>query len=225
MRRKALTPSQIEDLVRLAESGAKRTEQAAHFGMCRDTLTKRIKEQPEVFRALADVGARLRASFRPSEHLTKSMADPLDHASANAVHLAWLVGLLEGEGCFRWSSMSSGRAERGPHAQGADREIQWRPYHGSAEVVLVMTDEDVVRRAARVAAHWGVTAPNVSVRNPKNPNWKRAWVAKWTGRRAIMLLILIEPFMGARRRARIKEILTALSTEPSDRVGRDEVVA
>jgi len=84
--RKMLTPQQIVDLEKLAETGANRPEMAAMLGMDEDTLAKRLKDQPEVFMAMARAGARMRVSIR-----RKQVAVALnDKHPAQATMLVWL---------------------------------------------------------------------------------------------------------------------------------------
>jgi len=81
-----LTPQQIVDLEKLAETGANRPEMAAMLGMDEDTLAKRLKDQPEVFMAMARAGARMRVSIR-----RKQVAVALnDKHPAQATMLVWL---------------------------------------------------------------------------------------------------------------------------------------
>ena len=87
--------------------------------------------------------------------------------------IAWLAGLLEGEGCFTFS--------KGP------------------DVVLKMTDKDVVERAA------SLMGAKVIARDPKNIKWKRTYCASIHGYQAIAWMLTIYPFMGERRKEKIIE--------------------
>jgi hypothetical protein len=96
--------------------------------------------------------------------------------------LHWLSGLLEGEGCFS-SDLVKGRRRRYPL------------------IVVQMTDRDVVER---VAALFGVSC--------QGPYWDRKstvpyYRAKATGARAIALMRLLSPLMGARRCVRIAGLI------------------
>ncbi len=96
--------------------------------------------------------------------------------------IIWLAGLLEGEGYFQVCSV-----------------------RGTATVIrirLQMTDEDVVRHAARIMG-----APSVRVRKRNNPKWKDLYVTEVQCYRAESIMRQILPFMGARRKSRIEESL------------------
>jgi len=92
-------------------------------------------------------------------------------------NIAWLAGLLEGEGAFTICG-------------------------GGVAIGLNMTDRDVVERSARM-----VKAPSVAVNNRHQINHKTCY--RWTlcGNAAAGVMMTIFPFMGERRRARIKELL------------------
>ena len=87
--------------------------------------------------------------------------------------IAWIAGLLEGEGCFTFS--------KGPN------------------VVLSMTDKDVVERAA------SLMGAKVIARDPKNIKWKRIYCARVHGYQAIAWMLTIYSFMGERRKEKIIE--------------------
>lgn len=91
--RKLLDATQVDDLERLAETGATRSEMAAMLGMDEDTLCRRLKDQPEVFAALARAGARMRASIR-----RKQLAVALnDKHPAQAALLIWCGKVILGQ--------------------------------------------------------------------------------------------------------------------------------
>lgn len=96
--------------------------------------------------------------------------------------VAWLAGLLEGEGWFG----DAGRTRGGRHA-----------------VVRVrMTDRDVVERVA--IAMGGV---KVQPAPGRKPGYKDTYRAQVCGRRAVELMRTVRPHMGDRRGARIDELL------------------
>lgn len=99
--------------------------------------------------------------------------------------LAWLAGLLEGEGCFYLTS---------------NRQTK-KTYHYPA-VQLCMTDRDIVERAAVLMGTkcWARKA------NYK-PNWNQAWVTAVIGSRAVALMEAVLPFMGIRRSAKIRSLI------------------
>lgn len=92
--------------------------------------------------------------------------------------LAWLAGIVEGEGSFG--------------------------YHGGSPVVqLTMTDADIVHRAATL----------MHVKSQRMQGRKDGYKATTRcvvhGTRAIAVMMTLYAFMGQRRRARIREILSA----------------
>lgn len=93
-------------------------------------------------------------------------------------NLAWLAGILEGEGTFRLHQ------ERQPC------------------VTVAMTDEDVIRRAHEVAGVGNVRGPYTP--KGKKPFW--VWtVAKSCD--AYALSVAVYPWLCSRRRAKIREII------------------
>lgn len=94
----------------------------------------------------------------------------------------WLVGLLEGEGCFTWA----------PLRGGSDRKIPL--------VQLIMNDLDVVERYATIVEN----SIGIKKRKPPRNNGYRVRTA---GARAVVLMEFIHPNLGARRSERVAEIL------------------
>ncbi len=101
----------------------------------------------------------------------------------DAVDLGWLAGLLEGEGSFMMSRNHSGG------------KVYLYP-----KIVVGMTDEDVIQRAANLFETKVYKLPLQSNRKP-------AWRAAITGARAAELMQMLLPHMGIRRGAKIQEIL------------------
>lgn len=94
--------------------------------------------------------------------------------------IAWLAGLLEGEGSFNLNKKHS------------------------IAVKLEMTDEDVVRKAQSTTGVGRVVA-RPSRKKGHKPTW--SWVI--TGNNANSVLVQILPFMGARRTEAIQNLLSA----------------
>lgn len=105
------------------------------------------------------------------------------------VEVAWLAGLLEGEGCF--FNVVKGYAPR---------------------VALAMTDRDVVERASDLMG-----SPQVFVRRPQNSKHKDQYWCMLTGARAVGVMFTIYPFMGERRRAKIREVIARWKSKPLGR--------
>lgn len=102
----------------------------------------------------------------------------------NEIEIAWLAGILEGEGSFVPAPPSMGKTSIG--------------------VQVSMTDEDVI---ARVAKMFG-TAYHRSDRNPGS--WKPAYVTVARGRRAAVIMRAVLPHMGSRRAQRIQALLAGV---------------
>lgn len=104
--------------------------------------------------------------------------------------LAWLAGLLEGEGCFYLAIRHN--------KDGTPRPL--------VSVLVTMTDEDVVCRVHEV-----VKTGAVYRREPKRVGWKTSWT--WCDSNVdnvVPLIRLLKPLMGARRSAKIDEMLAAV---------------
>lgn len=96
-----------------------------------------------------------------------------------ADQLAWLAGLLEGEGCF--------------YREG-----------GRPAIAVNMTDRDVVERAAILAGGYRVSekrAPSDLARR-RRPSYR----FRVTGPKAVALMRALHPYMGSRRREKIEEL-------------------
>lgn len=109
----------------------------------------------------------------------------------NEVDIAWLAGLLEGEGSFL----------RGP------------PSAPTTPVVKVqMTDRDIIER---VAVLFGVGYVNESVK--KEAHWKTSYQTMLRGSRAVTLMQLLRPFMGVRRQQQIDVAIASYKTDTTSR--------
>lgn len=103
-------------------------------------------------------------------------------ADQRLLNLAWLAGLLEGEGSFMLPPPSAPR---------------------SPLVVLQMTDRDVVERAASLI---GVSCYAMPLRNP---NHRPVFMARARGLRAVSVMTAITDQMGQRRSERIAEAVAS----------------
>lgn len=110
--------------------------------------------------------------------------------------MEWLAGIVEGEGCFTMTT--------------AYGRIQPR-------FCLVMTDEDIVRRAYEV-----VGVGNVTFGERQGDNRKDVWRWIVCGYKAIALGLSLYPYLGQRRRARIAEITKAWMNQPARRKHNSE---
>ena len=102
------------------------------------------------------------------------------------VQIAWMAGLLEGEGCWL-----------------INHTKKW----SSPRILLQMTDEDVVRKAARITGVGKVGGPYGPY---KNSLGTKSWF-KWDVNKRVdveYLSGLVLPHMGTRRTAKILEVLS-----------------
>lgn len=109
--------------------------------------------------------------------------------------LAWLAGLLEGEGSFMMSRNT------------VNHKVYLYP-----KVVVTMTDKDVIQRAALL---FGTGVYTVKVKTGKTQ-----YRAQVTGTRAAEFMKQLLPFMGERRSAKINEILASYGDIESTEVRR-----
>ena len=108
--------------------------------------------------------------------------------------LAWLAGLLEGEGFFGIiKSHNNGRIYRYP------------------QIVIQMTDEDVVQRVADVFGTKLYRNKKVYGTGSKLLCFK----AVCSGQRAATWMAKLRPMMGVRRKLKIDACLTEWSSRPS----------
>lgn len=96
------------------------------------------------------------------------------------IELAWLAGLLEGEGCFSYRK---------------DRDIP--------VLEVKMTDWDVMNRVALLFGRRVTPIP------PGREGYQPQYRARVQGEPARELMRLLKPHMGQRRAARIEELLAS----------------
>lgn len=100
--------------------------------------------------------------------------------------LAWLAGLLEGEGCFYSTPLKATRR---------------------FNIQLRMVDRDVVERAGKLM--------EATVYEKPNGRWASIWEARARGRKAEELAERLLPFMGSRRSEQIQTALAAVAMSRS----------
>jgi hypothetical protein len=114
---------------------------------------------------------------------------------ATDLEIAWLAGLLEGEGCFL---------------------IQ---HHASPSIQLCMNDYDVVAKAARIME---MSLDRIHLKKTNQPNHKPGYVLRCDGPEAFVWMRAIRPHMGDRRGAKIDYIIfTVKAARPHIDKGRD----
>lgn len=96
--------------------------------------------------------------------------------------IAWLAGLLEGEGYFCLGAPKPKRKRR-------------------IFIAIRMTDKDVIEKVCCIFEC------NIQSKTRTFGISKGVWCAELYGKRAIELMKLIHPYMGQRRKSRIDEIL------------------
>jgi hypothetical protein len=114
-------------------------------------------------------------------------------ADLTVFELAWLVGILEGEGTFR--------------------------YNSTQYIALKMTDEDIVSRAAKIFEI--ITGKSFVVKRMDMRHVKNAQDAFWvqlSGDAARLVMRTIVSHMGCRRRKRIWQCLNEHKEEKIDLV-------
>ena len=98
--------------------------------------------------------------------------------------LLWLAALLDGEGCFTFNIQKNGAKY--------------------PNIILKMTDEDIVRTAWERAGVGHVTGPYPVAKAHHKP----AWIWRISEASHVFTLCrLLFPYMGTRRAAKIEEIL------------------
>jgi len=113
-----------------------------------------------------------------------------------AAELAWVAGLIEGEGCF---FVTERKTER------------YGPYR-YARVTVCMTDHDTLALLRAVTGVGTIERP----RERKNPRHKP--ISQWIvcrNEEAVQLMLAIYPLMGMRRQAKIREVLAQVEKEPA----------
>lgn len=114
------------------------------------------------------------------ENLLPSKNEILDYTWTEETRFSWLIGLLEAEGSFMPGTPSEPNRPR---------------------IVVAMTDEDIVARAAEIC---GVKYCKLSPRSEKHKDVYRVMVR---GYQAIELLKRVYPLMGIRRQKQIKRVI------------------
>lgn len=100
--------------------------------------------------------------------------------------VAWLAGLLEGEGSFfMLTSHVGGKAYRYPR------------------IAVNMTDRDIIERVAALLCGSVYDIPATSIR----PGMKLQYRAQASGSNAAEWMVRLKPWLGARRAAKIDELL------------------
>ena len=105
--------------------------------------------------------------------------------NVNQFDLGWLVGILEGEGCFRIASR---------HKKSAYPRI-----------IVKMCDRDAVERLAEITGA-GIVR-EAAWESKKNPKHSVAYTWTVNGAASLPLMELVRPYMGERRKQKIDEVL------------------
>lgn len=107
--------------------------------------------------------------------------------------IAWVAAMIEAEGCIVATSYQYQKPGRGHYQARCFR------------LAIEMTDLDVVLRIR------DILGPLCTVRERKppsvNPNHRRRYILQFTGNELAGWLMTIYPFMGQRRRAKIRQAL------------------
>lgn len=103
--------------------------------------------------------------------------------------LAWVAGLLEGEGCFTLKSRPN---------------ISCGTARGNILVECHMCDRDVLERLHNIVNCGNVNGP---YKNGTNPKHRPRHMFRVSGTKAYKLMKLILPFMCSRRSTRIRQLI------------------
>lgn len=114
----------------------------------------------------------------------------MEEMEITEVELAWLAGLLEGEGSFSKAPPSESNRPR---------------------ISIQMTDEDVIKRVATI---FGVAY--IYPRRFTDDNWKQSFQVVLRGKKAIELMRRLRPHMGERRTKRIDEVISSYIDRGAD---------
>jgi len=104
--------------------------------------------------------------------------------------LAWLAGILEGEGCFLLTTKSKSNL-------------------GYPQINISMSDKDVMDRVALL-----LEASIYLKSDKRKESYKDQWIAKVNGARAAGWMMTLYLFMGERRRAKIRQVLLEWGNDP-----------
>lgn len=117
---------------------------------------------------------------------------------ASSEEIAWLAGLLDGEGSFL-----------------LNRSIVGGKVYLYPKIVVGMTDLDVIERVADLFGTSVYEPPKVKDR-------KRLWRATIQGAGAVSLMRLLRPWMSERRGERIDELIAYWDTRPTAAAQRSD---
>lgn len=151
----------------------------------RSCYVKNRCRRPECKRASSDYEKERQRKKKIEAGWTPYVPTPLREMSD--LELAWLAGLLEGEGTF------------GAYRSGASRKFQ-------PVIAVHMTDLDVIEKVKDTT---GLGGKIQEIRGTEK--WKPSW--KWQARERTQTLALmrkLKPLMGARRQAKIEEVLAVV---------------
>lgn len=109
--------------------------------------------------------------------------------------VAWLAGILEGEGTFFMRS----------------RNRKGKSFYLYPVVSVEMCDEDVLQSIREVVGSGTVYAS--ATNSLRKTGWKVTYKLTWEGGKAIELMTLVLPYMHSRRAAKIREILSTNEVE------------
>jgi hypothetical protein len=101
------------------------------------------------------------------------------------LEIAWLAGILEGEGSFGF-------------------------YNRSPRIWIGMADEDIIDRVRRLLN----LGQKIHRKKPSPLSTKPCFVISVTGHKAVGAMMTIYNFMGTRRRAKIREVLASWRALP-----------
>lgn len=119
-----------------------------------------------------------------------TLKDMKEQRVMDETEIAWLAGLLEGEGSFLKPPPSD---------------------PGRPRISLEMTDQDVVERVAKM-----FEISYIHTKRYANVKHKDGFRFLLRGQRAVRLMEVLSPYMGTRRQAQINEVLNSYTEKPAD---------
>jgi hypothetical protein len=109
--------------------------------------------------------------------------------------VAWLAGILEGEGSFCWRGRKTA--------------------YGIPYIRVGMADKDIVERIS------DIIGGNVHPEKPRKLHYKIQYRLSISGKPAIIIMKLILPHMGERRSKKIRELIQKWEVRPGYRKGSE----
>lgn len=149
------------------------------------SLSGAFQVRPQTIRPILRGEIYVSAPLMPWRDAPQDLPDLVPPSEISLAELYWLAGWLEGEGSFIAPPPSDPRRPR---------------------ISAQARDGDVVAEAGRLLAIKPLLDRSCQQRNP---SWSAMWRVLLQGRRAISMMLALEPLMGVRRRQQIRTAISA----------------